>query len=411
MATARSAPQRLAGSLRVAAFSATVSTLFGVMLIVWGLSVHSATMTGGGVLAVGRGVMAVLIVTGIRLSGRHTTTFPNGLYKLENLFAAAVGAILLVLAYELVRASIPHLDGTLLFSRDPVYALPFFVAAALLGVVLGWVKRRVGRAEGCPSLLADAYFSFADAVALVIIGVALALDIAGVPRVDAMAGLVVAAFVAVVGAWILRGALRVLLDASVSRDFLDRVRRVAEMDPGVRRVVAVDGRNSGAFVFLHVVVEPSTVDLRVAHREARAMQQRLLTAFPNVDSISVEFGEPAGDVSAAVMLTEDGVQVARDFGSAPSVALVELVVRDETAPRTQVLPNPARGLTRGGEVNLAVFLGRQGTGVLLMPDRLMDVAARETLAAYAIDVIVSPDVQTLPDAIAALRTRVDRRSS
>ena len=385
--------------------AAIVSTLFGVVLIVWGISVHSATMTGGGVLAVGRGVMALLIVVGIRLSTRHTATFPSGLYKLENLFAALVGSILLVLAYELVRASIPHLDGTLLFSRDPVYALPFFVAAALLGVVLGWVKRRVGRAEGCPSLKADAYFSFADAGALIVIGVALALDIAGVPRVDAIAGLLVAVFVAVVGLWILYGALRVLLDASVSRELLAAVRTVAEAEPGIRRVLAVDGRNSGSFVFLHVVVEPATSDLRVAQRDADAVQQRLLAAFPNVDSISIEFSEPSGELTAAVMLSDDGSQVARGFAAAPLVALVEV---GEDAPHTQVAPNPALGNPRGAGVRLAAFLGRSGVDVLLVPDPpadatgLADDDVRATLAAYGIDVLARPGLTDESDAVTAL---------
>ena len=396
------AADRLAGSRRVAAAAALVSTQFGAVLIVWGASVQSATMTGGGVLAVGRGVMAVMLVVGIRLATRRSATFPDGLYKIENLFAALAGLVLLVGAYELARAALPHLDGTLLFSRDPTCALPFFLAAAVLGLGLGWVKRRVGKAEGCPSLQADAYFSFADAGALVLIGVALTLDISGVPGVDAIVGLIVAVFVAVVGMWILHGALRVLLDASISREVLAQVCRVAQSDPGIRRVDSVDGRNSGSFVFLHLVVTPATADVRVAQGQAASLEQRLLATFPNVDSVRIELSACPAEAVGAVMLSADGTRVAQEFSTAPRLALVSVV---DGVPHAAVQANPAIEVKLGAGkpgagVYLAAFLGRSGVTMLLLPDAaaLDDELARQTLTAYAISIRVAPGLRTLADA-------------
>jgi divalent metal cation (Fe/Co/Zn/Cd) transporter len=82
----------LAGSQRAAAIAGAVSSVFGAVLIVWGVSLHSVAMTAGGILTATRGVMAVFILAGIRLSRRHTSTFSYGLYKLENVIAAVVWA-------------------------------------------------------------------------------------------------------------------------------------------------------------------------------------------------------------------------------------------------------------------------------------------------------------------------------
>lgn len=402
-----SVTNRLVRSERAAIVTALISLTFGTVLIIWGTSVGAATMTGGGILSVGRGVMAGFLVLGIRLSRRHTANFPDGLYKVENIFAAIVGVIIMVLAYELARASIPHLDGTYLFSTDPRSALPFFLVAALLGVALGLYKRHVGRAERCPSLEADAYFSFADAGALVIIGVALALDIAGVPRVDAIAGLIVACFLAVIGGWILRGALRVLLDASVSRDLLAQVRQIAEADPGIRRVLTVDARNSGSFVFVHLVVEPRSPDLSVAYGVARELQERLRTELPNVDSVGIEFGGAPGGLSVAVLLAEDGETVASSFAGAPRVAFFELDpgkpsngTQDASPPEAapQIVSNPAQDRRLGAGVYLAVFLGRRSIDMLLVREELRDEDARQALLAYDIDVRVAPDAVNLVEA-------------
>ncbi len=403
------APNRLAASQRMATISAVVSGVFGAVLITWGVSLQAATLTGGGVLSVGRAVMSALLVVGISLSKRHTKTFPDGLYKLENIFAAVAGLIVLVLAYELVKVSVAHLDGTLIFSNDPKYALPFFLASALLGGVLGYFKRRVSRAEGCPSLEADAYFSFADAAALVIIGVALTLDIAGVPRADAIAGLIVACFLAVIGARILYSGLKVLLDASISRDVLSGVRRIAEGDPGIRKVLSVDGRNSGSFVFLHLVVVPVAHDVNVAQNVAADLERRLKAAFQDIDSVDIEFSPPTAGLAAAMLLEHDGSSAAEDFASAQRVAIVE--IDDETlTAQPQVVPNPAIAVKRGAGVYLAVFLGRRAVDVLLVRQDIADEDARATLQAYGVEIQVRPSLVGLQDATAELASIAAKRA-
>ena len=399
----------LAGSQRAAAIAGVVSSVFGAVLIVWGVSLHSVAMTAGGILTATRGVMAAFILAGIRLSRRHTSTFSFGLYKLENIIAAVVGVIVLVLTYELAKGSITHLNSTYLFTNDPKYALPFFLGAALLAGGMGFYKRRVARAEGCPSLKADAYFSFADAVALVIIGAALALDIAGLHRVDAVAGLIVACFLAVVGVQIFLGGLKVLLDASVSRDVLSKVREIAEADPGIRKVLSVDGRNSGSFIFLNLVVEPAAYDLVQAGDISRDLERRLKAALENVDSVGIEFSAPTDAFTAAVPLGSDGSSIAEGFESAPMVGILEVDSGTVTG-KPDVVNNPAVGRSKGRGVHLAVFLGSRSVDVLLLKEDIADEEVLQTLQAYAIDVTVMPSLKDLESAGAELATLARART-
>jgi cation diffusion facilitator family transporter len=393
----------LARSQRTAGIAAAISSVFGAVLIVWGVPLHSVAMTAGGILAAVRGVMGVLIVAGIRLSRRHSKDFPDGLYKLENIIACVVGVIILVLTYEIGRISIKHLSGTFTLTKDPKFALPVFLGSALLVGVMAYYKRRVAKAEGCPSLKADAYFSLADAVALVIIGAAMALDIAGFHKVDAIAGLIVACVLAVIGVYIFLGGLKVLLDASVDREVLSKVKEIAEADPGIRKVVNIDGRNSGSFIFLNVAVEPTAYYLRQAGDISRDLERRIKAAIPNVDRISIEFSAPPDVFTAAVPLVSSGNALAPGFESAPRIGLIE-VDSGNVAGKPEIVDNPAAGVSEGGGVQLAVFLGKRPVDVLLLKEEITDEEVLQTLQAYSIDVSVKQALDDLESAGTELAT-------
>lgn len=397
-------------SERAAAIAAAVSAVFGAALIVWAVSLHSVVMAAGGILALARGVMGVLIVVGIRLSRRHTKGFPDGLYKVENIIAAALGVITLILAYEVARISIRYLGGIHTLTNDPKYALPFFIAAALLAGGMGFYKRRVAKADGCPSLKADSWFSFADGAAMVIIGVALTIDIAGYHRVDAIAGLLVACFLAAIGIQIFLGGLKVLLDASVDRGVLSSVREVATADPDIRKVLTVDGRNSGSFIFLHVTVEPAAYDLTHAEDISRELERRIKAALPNVDRVSIEFSAPPDVFTAAVPISSDRNSVASDLESAPLIGLIESG-GGTFAGKPDVVENPAVGISPGGGVHLAVFLGRHPVDVLLLKEDLSDADALQTLQAYTIDVSTKPSLNDLDSAAIELEKVAQARKS
>ncbi|MBU1670060.1 MAG: cation transporter [Actinobacteria bacterium] len=392
-----SSKKPLEGSARAAGIAAVVSFLFGATLVVWGVWLGSVVMTAGGIVAAARGVMGAFILAGILLSRRHSKSFPDGLYKVENIVATILGVIVLVLTYEVAHISIKNLGGVHVLTSDPKGALPFFIAAALLAGGVGYYKRRVAKAEGCPSLKADSYFSFADAAAMLIIGVALAIDAAGYHRVDAIAGLLVACLLGAIGVHIFLGGLKVLLDASVGRDILSKVREIAGADPDIRKVLEVDGRNSGSFIFLHVKVEAAAYDLSQAGGISRELERRIKSAIPNVDRVSVEFGAPSNAFTVAVPVSSDETSIASGFESSPMIGLFEVEGAD-VAFKPDVIDNPAVGVAPGTGVHLAVHLGRRPVDVLLLKEEITDDDVLQTLEAYAIDVSVEPTLSDLDSA-------------
>ena len=390
MAEHDSPQQALHRSERALIVSGIASGVFGAVLVVWVIIVPSLAMAAGAILTVSRCIMAVFILLGIRLSRRKTKTFTEGLYKLENIIAVIMGAIILVATYELAKISITHLNGSFI-TNDPAGALLFFLFAAVLAGVMAWYKLRVAKAENCPSLRADAYFSMADGVAMLILGIALVLDMAGFHRADAIAGLLVSLFLVYAGGTIVVGGLKVLLDASVDRKVLNQVKLVAEAFPDVKKVLSVDGRNSGSFILLHLVLEPAAYDLEEASSVSRDIEARIRDAVPNADKVIVEFGSAPDAMLAAVPVGADHLTIEEDFTTAHSVAMIDGGA-DSDEDRLSFAPNPALAPASGKGEYLAVFLGRRTTDVLFVRRPIADEDTRYAFEAYGIEVLVRPEL-------------------
>ena len=314
-------------ALRAATISGAACAVFAVSL--WALVAiePSLILIVGASLTTSRAVTGFLVAAGVRLSRRHTRTFPEGLYKLENLLALVIGVLIAGGAYELGRyAFSAALKGSDLIP-DPGQSLVFIGVATLLSLALGIYKLRVARLQDCVALRADAGHSFVDFAAGAVLCAGLALDLAGVPIADSVAAVVVAACILWAGGSIAYQAVRVLLDASVERSVLDEVREIAAADPRVREVLAVTGRNSGSFRFLTLRLATVTDDVAQAEAVAASVKASVRARIRNVDEVVVELvaapggAEPAASAPAAAAVAAEAIAAPVGTVAAPAGAI------------------------------------------------------------------------------------------
>ena len=282
---------------RAAMVSGAVCAVFAVTLWAFVAFEPSVVLVVGAALTTSRAVTGFLVVAGVRLSRRHTRTFPEGLYKLENLLALVIGLLIALGAYELGRYAISAaVDGSDLIPR-PGQSLIFMGVATALSVLLGVYKLRVARAQGCVALRADAGHSFVDFAAGGVLCAGLTLDIAGVPIADSVAAAIVSVCILWAGGSIAYQAVRVLLDASVERSVLDEVREIAAADPGVSEVLDVSGRNSGSFRFLTLRLVTTTDQVTQAEDVAASVKAAIRARVRNVDEVVVELAAASAAAS------------------------------------------------------------------------------------------------------------------
>lgn len=103
---------------------------------------------------------------------------------------------------------------------------------------------------------------------------------------DAVAALLVAAWLAWGAAKVLRESADHLLDREVSDDVRQRIRALAEQDARVLRVHEMRTRTSGPYMHVqfHAELEPS-ISLIEAHHIVVAAEERIRAEFPNADII------------------------------------------------------------------------------------------------------------------------------
>jgi len=355
-------------------------------------------------------VASVAVMIGLKLSKKHTKDFPEGLYKLENLVAVAIGALILFSAYELARESISKLLAKQTTISNPWVAMGTMAVVVVITGLLAWYKGLVGKKENSPSLTADSHHSWTDTIASAGVILGVGLNAMGVHYVDSIMALVIVLILAYSGGQVILEAFRVLLDASIEKDVMDAAAKAAEADPRVRRVVRVDGRNSGSYRFLNLAIVPEAFDLRDAEADAASLRDAIKKAVQNVESVEVEFvPDEADKFSVAVPLQADGSSIAADLDSADFYALMGLNPDKKVLEGTSVFENSTPAGDPGRDITLAVTLARHGADRLLVRGDVPSGGAYYVMEANGMDIVSKPDLKTLGQAEDALESLLENR--
>lgn len=343
-------------------------------------------------------VTSAAVWIGLRLSERHTRTFPFGLYKLENLIAAVIGILILLTAYELASESISKLGESQGVERPALVLVIMGVSMAVIGL-LAWYKNKVGREENSPGLRADARNSMADVAAASAVFIGVGLEMAGIPRMDSIAALVVVVFLVWAGIEVAFNGIKVLLDASIEKEILNKVSEIAEAHHGVKKVIDVEGRNSGSYRFIDVTVIPRSRDLAKASHVTDEVRDAIRREITNVDRVRINLEVQERDsVLCAVPLEEGGQTVSVHFGEAPTFRLLEVGIPTGDILSRETLGNPFSAVSKGKGVKVAEFLAQQEVELLLVRESLEGKGSHYALEAQGILEIFRPEVESLEDA-------------
>ncbi len=319
---------------------------------------------------------SVGLIIGLVLSGRSSRNFPYGLYKVENLVSAIISLLLFFTAYEIVTEAI---RGTTTGSYG-FWVLIVMAVIVLIPLFFGRYELNAGRKYNSPSLIADGSQFRADVLGSSIVFIALLAQLFGFP-LDRIAAGIVALFIGYAAWGLLVGSMRVLLDASVSYEILDKVRSLIQAQPEVGNVQDLVGRNSGRYIFMEATINMRTTDLKKAHQVSQKIEQTIKDAVPNIDRVLIHY-EPETRVHTryAITLENRKGQISEDFGKSNYFALVDIDNKRKKVVWQETVANPYLDVEKGRGIKVAEFL------LTYKPDV---VIARENLSrkgpGYALD--------------------------
>ena len=340
-------------------------------------AIHSATDV----------ISSATVFVGIKISKRKSKGFPYGLYKVEN-FVSLLSSIFIFLAgYEIVRTVFfkPH---TL---RDDY--LPHAMAGVLLTMAITFAFSRYelkkGKQIGSPSLVADAQHIRTDMLSSAVILAGLVGGWFGL-SLDKVAALLVVLLVFRAGFRILIDALRVLLDASIDFETMDRVKTVILNDPQVLSINAIWGRNSGRYRFIEADMVLRAKDFEKAHLVSRRIEERIRQEVSNVDHVLIHYEPQKKDTrTCAVPVMEDKKTLSEHFGEAPQFYIATLRERDGVLLSEAYHHNPFAQEEKGKGIKVSEWLIDRGVDAVYSPKEFTGKGPSYVFSDAGVDVIVT----------------------
>ncbi|MGQ0604801.1 MAG: cation-efflux pump [Anaerolineales bacterium] len=224
----------------------------------------------------------IIGLLGVWLAARPADdNHPYGHHKYETVATAAIGALLLVAAYEIGSGVVERVltRGTPPSISPLIFGL--MTATFFVNLLIVWFETRAGRRLNSPVLLADATHTRTDLFVTLSVLASLIGTALGWGWLDAVvAGFVVLLLVRAAFE-ILRSTSQTLTDVAVVNP--TDVERIARAVPGVASATDVRsrGRTDAAYVDLHVKVDPAMTATQ-AHNVASEVEQRVASELPGV---------------------------------------------------------------------------------------------------------------------------------
>lgn len=331
-------------------------------------------------------IASVAVLVGLKLSRRESRDFPYGLYKVENVVAVGIALLIFIAGYEIASQA---LLGTAEEATVNGWMLAGVILSMLVPFAFSQYEMRIGRQANSPSLIADAQEYRVHIFSSGIVLVALIGQWAGF-SVDRPAALLVVVLVVKTGWELLSDGMRVLLDASLDAETLDKARTIIKAQAAVVSAKSITGRNAGRYRFLEVELGLRVTDLEKAHQITHRIEQAIRQQIPHVERVLIHVEPEQKPVQrVAVSLADQEGTLSQHFGTAPYFTFSDLRTADRTCIRQNILLNPHQALEKQRGLSVARWLLSEGVDAVITGDDLKEKAPGYALTDAGVEVVTS----------------------
>jgi cation diffusion facilitator family transporter len=279
---------------KVGFLEAWVSIVSNVILaavkVALGLLLNSISLLADAAHTASDVVTSVIVLVGFKTASLPADDeHPYGHGRVETIATMVIAILLVLVGLEFASSSVRRF-----FTAEVVkgtYAAALVLAMS--GVFKEWLARfseTLGRKIDSSTLVADAWHHRSDAIASVLVAVAIVASIHGYQKVDAVFGLVVSGLIVYTGWALGKGASSMLIGRRADPSVVDRVNDAVSQVPGVQGVHKVNVHDYGAgqvLVSLHIQVDES-LPVRKSHEIAAQVKYLLRDTFGLDTTVHVE---------------------------------------------------------------------------------------------------------------------------
>ena len=277
-------------------------------------------------------VASVISLISVKLAAKKTKEFPYGLYKLENIASVVISIFLFFAAYEIIReAFFSHEEAEIKHVGVAIFVM---VIAMISTFIYSRLEIKAAKELNSPALMADAQHIWADFLASTIVIIGLIGVYFGY-NLDKYAAAIVSLFIIHSGWEIFSSGIKVLLDISLEKDELEKIKKIIYNHPAVVEIKHIRGRAAGSFKFLDIELLLHNYSLRETHKIVDEIEKKIRTEVPNIDSVFIHY-EPARQEGLRIAFLVDENNKIKDFSSAKRVVVVDVSKNYETHISNQI---------------------------------------------------------------------------
>lgn len=330
-------------------------------------------------------VSSFAVFAGLKISKRKSKEFPYGLHKVENLISLVLSFFIFWAGYEVIKEVIfaPPQEIKKLTLAILVASVSFCIS-----FLLSVYKIKVGLKTNSPSLLADGRHSRTDAFSSLIVIIGLCGHLIGL-QIEKIAAVIVVLFILKSGYGILIESLKVLLDASLDYQTLDKIRKVIDEEKRVTQINTLIGRNSGRYRFVEADLILKVKEMEKAYHIVDSLEQKIKKEIPFIDSIRIHY-EPVKRTTLkyAVPLASPEGQLSEHFGKAPYFVLIEVDVKKNKILSQEIVSNPFLTQETGKGIAVAEDLTKKEVDFLILKEKFRGKGPQYALADSSIETII-----------------------
>jgi len=324
-------------------------------------------------------ISSIAVFIGLKISDRKPTDeFPYGFYKAENIVSLFLALAILYAGYEIILTSVGSAVGAVILTDLP-FALSVALVSMVSSLLLSNYKLKVGRAENSPSLIADGKHSRTDALSSTVVFAGILGNYLGFYSLDSAAGILVALLIFRAGYGILKDSIKVLLDASIDYESLNRIREIASETHGVEKICSLSARSSGKFIFIEMDVGTNLTDLKRAHQLSDKIEERIKSEIKNVDRVLIHIEPEEREFTryAVPCIENNGLlsKISRHFGEAEYFCIFDIRRVDNDLADMRFLKNPFATLEKRKGLKAAELLVENRIDKLITKDSIAQKSA------------------------------------
>jgi cation diffusion facilitator family transporter len=378
-------------SEKIGLFSVGINSSLVLIKVILAYLSGSVALVADAIHSLSDVISSATVLAGIKISKRKSTRFPYGLYKVENLVCLISALFIFFAGYAIVQ--------TVLFKEESLKAefLPYAMAGVLVTMAITFFfsryELREGEKIGSPSLIADAQHIRTDMFSSAVILCGLVGGLFHWP-LDKVAALVVVVLVFRAGFTIFLDAIRVLLDASLDFESMDKVKTAILSHPQVTSIHSLRGRNSGRFKFIEADIGLRVRELERAHHVSQQIEAEISKSVPNVDRVLIHYEPEKKDTRVfAIPLQEDKMSLSDHFGEAPYYYIVQMRERDRSIIEERILTNPFKDEEKGKGLKVSNWLLQQSVDTVINSKSLEGKGPGYVLSDADVEIVITETKQ------------------